>query len=149
MAFCLTLRRERIGHFVITSAEGKCEDPAATNKHKHRHFVRIRCVWGRKGIMCQPSWHKLSETNYRISQIIQLSAQFCLNIFIYLSSLHVSGTQVPIIRRKSLYLCDTGICHFVWVASGLLFGLNIQTADRTPPIQSDEYQCRRDTAIFS
>jgi len=45
------------------------------------------------------------------SQIIQVDAQFCLNIFIYVSSLHVLGTQVPIIRRKSLYLCDTGICH--------------------------------------
>jgi len=31
---------------------------------------------------------------------------------------------VPIIRRKLLYLCDTGICHSAWVASGLLVGLN-------------------------
>jgi len=55
---------------------------------------------------------------WHFSQIIQLGAQFCLNIFIYLSSLRVSGIQVPIIRRKSLYLCDTGICHSGWVASG-------------------------------
>jgi len=54
-----------------------------------------------------------------ISQIIQLGAQFCLNIFIYVSSLHVSGIQVTIIRRESLYLCDSGICHSGWVASGL------------------------------
>ena len=31
---------------------------------------------------------------------------------------------MPIIRRKLLYICDTGICHSVWVASGLLVGLN-------------------------
>ena len=60
------------------------------------------------------------------SQIIQLGAQFCLNIFIYFSSLHVSGIQVPIIRRKLLYVCDTGICHSEWVASGLLVGLKLQ-----------------------
>jgi len=44
----------------------------------------------------------------RLSQIIQLGAQLFLNIFIYVSSLHVSGIQVPIIRRKSQYLCETG-----------------------------------------
>ena len=46
------------------------------------------------------------------------------NIFIYFSSLHVSGIPVPIIRRKLLYLCDTGICHSVWMVSGLLVGFN-------------------------
>ena len=46
------------------------------------------------------------------------------DIFIYFSSLHVSGIHVPIIRRKLLYLCDTGICHSGWVASGLLVGFN-------------------------
>ena len=74
---------------------------------------------------------------------VQLGAQFCLNIFIYVSFLHVSGIQVPIIRRKLLYLCDTGICHSGWVASGQLVG----PADQTPPIQSDKYQCRIDTAF--
>jgi len=29
--------------------------------------------------------------------------------------------NVPIIRRKLQYLCDTGICHSVWVASGQVF----------------------------
>ena len=29
--------------------------------------------------------------------------------YIYFSTLHVSGIHVPIIRRKLLYLCDTGI----------------------------------------
>jgi len=59
-----------------------------------------------------------------------------------------------------MYLCDTGICHSVcvasgllvgfsvWVASSLLVGLKLQQADQTPPIQSDKYQCRKDTAIF-
>ena len=38
-----------------------------------------------------------------------------LSIFIS-ASLHVSGNYVSIIRRNSLYLCDTGIFHCVWVA---------------------------------
>ena len=61
-----------------------------------------------------------------VSQIIQLGAQFCLNIFIYVSSLHILGIKVPIIRRKSLYLCDTGIFHSGWVVSGRLVGLKLQ-----------------------
>jgi hypothetical protein len=46
-----------------------------------------------------------------------------------------------------MYLYDTGICHSVWVVSGLLVGVKLQPADQMPPIQSDEYQCRIDTAI--
>jgi hypothetical protein len=69
---------------------------------------------------------------------VQLGAQFCLNIFIYVSFLHVSGIQVPIIRRKLLYLCDTGIFSLcmggVWSAGWSL----LQPAEQTPPIQSDK-----------
>jgi len=35
-----------------------------------------------------------------------------VNTLIYFSSLYVSGIHVPIIKRKLLYLCVTGICHF-------------------------------------
>jgi len=67
------------------------------------------------------------------------------NIFIYFSSLHVSGIHMPITRRKIavsirhwyLSLCMCG----VWSA--------IQPAEQTAPIQSDKYQCRLDTEIFS
>ena len=52
---------------------------------------------------------------------------------------------MPIIRRKLLYLCDTGICHSIWVASGLLVGGKFQPADQKPPIQSDKHQCRIDS----
>jgi len=45
---------------------------------------------------------------------------------------------MPIIRRKLLYLCDTGVCHSAWVASGLLVGVKLQPADHTPPIKSDK-----------
>jgi len=34
------------------------------------------------------------------------------------------------------------------VSFGLQVGVSIQPADQTPPIQSDKYQCRIDTAIF-
>ena len=47
-----------------------------------------------------------------------------------------------------LYLWDSGTCLSVWVASGLLVWIEFQPADQTPPIQSDKYQCRMDTAIF-
>ena len=63
------------------------------------------------------------------------------NIFIYFSSLHVSGIYVPIIRRKLLYLCDTGICHSVCVVCGLLVGL-IQV-----PIIRENY-CIYATLVF-
>jgi hypothetical protein len=62
--------------------------------------------------------------HYIILQINPTRCTILFNICIYFSSLHVSGIHVPIIRRKLLYLCDTGICHCVWVASGLLVGLN-------------------------
>ena len=54
-------------------------------------------------------------------------------IFIYFSSLHISSNHVPIIRNKLLYLCDTGICHSVWVASGLLVGLKSNQQTRRHP----------------
>ena len=85
----------------------------------------------------------------RFSEINPTRCTILFNIFIYFSSLHVSGIHVPIISRKLLYLYDTGVCHSVWVATGLLVGLQIQPADQTLPIQSDKYKCRTDTAIFS
>ena len=83
------------------------------------------CVWVQSQ---RASLGKLTHV-LTISQIIQLGAQFCLNIFIYVSSPHVSCIHVPILRRKSLYLCDTGICHSGWVASDLEVGFqsNLQT----------------------
>jgi uncharacterized membrane protein len=113
-------------------------------------------------------------------------------LHIYFSSLHVSGIHVTIIKRKLLYLYETGVCHSVWVASGVLVGFQLGaqfcltylflfstcfghpcahhqekitvsmrnwclslcmggvcSADQTPPIQCDKYQCRIDTVIFS
>ena len=55
-----------------------------------------------------------------ISQINATRCTILFNIFIYFSSLHVSGIHVPISRRKLLYPCYTVMCHSVWVASGLL-----------------------------
>ena len=63
------------------------------------------------------------------------------------------ASMCPSSGEKLLYLCDTGICHSIWVASGLLVGLkllkvSIQPADQTPLIQSDKYKCRKEKAIF-
>ena len=74
-----------------------------------------------------------------ISYINPTRCTILFDIFICFSSLHVSGIHVPIIRRKLLYLCATGISHSVWVASGLLVGVSLQPADQTPPIQSDKH----------
>ena len=58
------------------------------------------------------------------------------NTFIYFSSLHVSGVHAPIIRRKLLYICGSGTCHFVWVSSGWIETVvSIQPADQTPLIE--------------
>ena len=54
------------------------------------------------------------------------------------------ASMCPSSGEKLLYLCDTGICHSIWVASGLLFGLSFNPTSR----QSDKYQCYKDTAIF-
>ena len=42
----------------------------------------------------------------------------------------------PSAGEKLLYVCDIGICHSVWVASGLRVGLKLQPADQT--IQKEE-----------
>ena len=86
-----------------------------------------------------------------VSQISPTRRTVLFNIFIYLFLFSTCfGIHVPIIGRKLLYLCDAGICHSVWVASGLLVGLNsIQPAEQTPRVESDKYHCRIDIAIFS
>ena len=56
------------------------------------------------------------------SEISPTRCTTLFNIFIYFSSLHISGIHVSIIRRKLLYLYETGICYSVWVASVLLVG---------------------------
>ena len=75
----------------------------------------------------------------------QLGAQFCL-VYLFLFST-CFGQPSAHHQGKLLYLCDTGICHSVWVASDLLVGVKLQPADQTPPIQSDKYQCCKDTVI--
>ena len=71
--------------------------------------------------------------------------KFCL-VYLFLFSA-CFGQQCAHHQEKSLYLCDTDICHSVWVTSGLLVGASLQPADRTPPIQSYKYQCRIATVI--
>ena len=48
-------------------------------------------------------------------------------------------SMCPSSGEKLLYLCDTGICHTMG---------GLWSADQTPPIQSDKYQCRIDAAVF-
>ena len=48
-------------------------------------------------------------------------------------------------RHWCLSLCMGG----VWSAGCIGTLVSIQPTDQTPPIQSDKYQCRIDTVIFS
>ena len=80
-----------------------------------------------------------------ISLLYMFRAQFCL-VYLFLFST-CFGQPRAYHQEKLLYLCDTGICHSVWVASGLLVGVSLQPADQTPPIQSDKCQWRIDTVI--
>ena len=40
------------------------------------------------------------------------------------------GSMLPSSGKKLLYLCDTGICHSVYVASGQLVGLFVSNCLR-------------------
>ena len=55
---------------------------------------------------------------------IQLAAQFCL-VYLFLFSTRF-GQPCTHHQEKLLYLCDTGICHSVWVASGLLVEVSLE-----------------------
>ena len=49
-------------------------------------------------------------------------------IYLFISLLYMfRASMCPSSGEKLLYLCDTGICHSVWVASGLLVGLDFQS----------------------
>jgi len=54
-------------------------------------------------------------------------------MFIYFSSLHVSGIMYPSSGKKLLHLCNTGICHSVWVVPDLLVGLQSNQQIRHHP----------------
>jgi hypothetical protein len=59
--------------------------------------------------------------------ISQIKRTMCTNLFntsIYFSSLHVSDIHVPLITIKLPKLCVASTCHTVWMASGLLVGVN-------------------------
>jgi hypothetical protein len=75
---------------------------------------------------------------------IQLGAQFCV-VYLFLFST-CFGQTCAHRQEKLLYLCDTGTCHSVWVASGLLVGVSLQPTDQ-PLTQSDKCQCRIDRVI--
>jgi len=72
-------------------------------------------VWSAGWISTQPAEQTFANKSKYVHNLF--------NIFIYFSSLHVSRIYVPIIRIKLLNLCDTGICHSVWVVTGLLVGV--------------------------
>ena len=101
---------------------------------------------------CQYFYVLLNMHPHTISQIIQLGAQFCLNIYIYIfiylflfstcfghPSAHHQEKITVSMRYWYLSLWMSGVWSTGW----------IQPADQMPPIRSDKYQCHIDTVIFS
>ena len=82
-----------------------------------------------------------------ISQISPTRCTILLNVFISLlytfwaSMCPSSGENYCICAALVLALCIGGVWSAGWIEN--------QAADRTPPIQSDKYQCHIDTVIFS
>ena len=77
---------------------------------------------------CSSSDVQKAETHpLAFCKYVHLGAQFCL-IYLFLFST-CFGHPCARNQEKLLYLCDPGICHSVWVASGLLvaFQSNPQT----------------------
>jgi hypothetical protein len=77
---------------------------------------------------------------------MQLGAKFRLDSLFHFCTCF--GQPCAHHQEKLLYLFDTGICHSLWVAFGLLVGVSLQPAYQTLPIQSEKYQCRIDIVIF-
>ena len=68
-----------------------------------------------------------------------------MSIFIS-TSIHVSGNYVPIIRRTCcIYATLVFFTLYGWL-SGMLVGMRPNQQTRQPPIQSEKYQCRINTA---
>jgi hypothetical protein len=63
-------------------------------------------------------------------------------LYIYFTSLHVSGNHVPIIRRNCIYATLVYVTMYGWCLVCWL-----ELADQTPPIENDIHQCRIDTVI--
>jgi hypothetical protein len=96
-------------------------------------------IGDRQNCLKTAQYLKAETCSCSILQINPTRSIILLSIFISLlfTCLRQSCTHY---QEKLLYLCDTGICHSVWVASGLMVGVKV-------PIQSYKYQCRLDTVI--
>ena len=76
---------------------------------------------------------------------VQLGAQFCLIYLFHFFTCfghpraHHQEKMTVSMRQWYLSLCMGGVWFADWI--------EIQPADRSPPIQSDKYQCRIDTVI--
>ena len=76
------------------------------------------------------------------SQIIQLDAQFCLNIYLFIYFLYMfRASKCPSSGENHCIHAPLG---GVWSDLG-----GVWSSDQTPPIQRNKYQCRIDTVIFS
>ena len=82
--------------------------------------------------ICAPKWiylqdctrmHGLQNIKFPSSPcyLHEPTFKFCL-VYLFIFST-CFGQPCAHHKKKLLYLCDTGICHSVWVASGLLVGV--------------------------
>jgi hypothetical protein len=56
---------------------------------------------------------------------------------------------VPIIRRNNCIYATFGICHYVWMMSGMLGGIHSTLHTRQSSTQSDKYQVSHRYSYFS
>ena len=77
------------------------------------------------------------------------SAGWIFNIFIYFSSLHVSGNHGSSSGENFCIHANLVLVTLYGWRLVCWFWISNQPADQTPPIQSDKYQCRIDTVNFS
>ena len=79
-----------------------------------RHWYFSLCVGG--CLVCWLGWVSITSASlYNLFQMKPTRCTLLLSIFIS-TSLHVLGQICAHHQENLLYLCDTGIFHYVWVA---------------------------------
>ena len=123
--------------YLLPSIRATC--PAVSNPW----FSHTNIIWRRVPIM------KLINMQFAPVFYVTLTVHPCIISQINSTSLHNAVQYIYLFLFSTFFwrLC----VHHQEIYAKLVFvtWISIQPADQTPPIQSDKYQCRIDTAIFS
>ena len=112
------------------------------NPRKIRYDMDCSCAYMFWELGALIFYDLLSVHPRTVSQIIQLGAQFFLNIFISLSLLYMSrASKCPSLgENHCIYVTVVFVTLYGRRLVGWLDWILIQPADQTPPIQSDKYE---------